>query len=150
MKKPVCSDTYELSDLQVHRLSKETIYLPADIIKCSVITVLLRFVFFFSSKKPLQLFAAKMLHKRFRQQRESDGRISARLLPRLISPLLFSCVCCRENVSGDTHHPTHKTCQRGREEGPGWHFLPLTSDPASLEAQCDRGGAATFTATLAQ
>lgn len=92
MKKPVCSNTYELSDLQVHRLSKETIYLPADIIKCSVITVLLRF--FFSSKKPLQPFAAKMLHKRFRQQRESDGRISARLASsRLVSSRLSSCVC---------------------------------------------------------
>lgn len=88
MKKPVCCDTRKLSDLQVHGPSKETVFLPADIIKCAVITVLLRFCFFFSSKKPLQPFAAKMLHKPFRQQRESDGRISARLPARLTSPLL--------------------------------------------------------------
>lgn len=50
MKKPACSDTYELSDLQVHRPSKETVYLPTDIIKCSVITVLLQ-VFFFQLEK---------------------------------------------------------------------------------------------------
>lgn len=148
MKKPVCSDTYELSELQVHRLSKETIYLPTDIIKCSVITVLLRFYFFlfFLARKslfshlPLKCCISAFVNSR---------KVTAASLQdsRLTSPRASAA----ETTSVVTRTtPTHKICQRGKEEGPGWHFLPLTSDPALLEAQCDRGGAATSPATLVQ
>lgn len=70
----------------VHTLSKETIYLAADNIKCSTITVLLHFSFFLSQKKPLQPFATEMLHKRFHQHQEltAASRVCARLPPQTL------------------------------------------------------------------
>lgn len=129
MKKPVCSDTYELSDLQVHRPSKETIYLPADIIKCSMITVLLLFSFFLARKSLFSHLPLKCCISAF----VNSGKVTAESLQdsRLASPRLASPrASAAETTSVVTRTtPTHKICQRGREEE---SLLPLTSDPASL------------------
>lgn len=112
MKEPAWSDGRS----SVHRLSEETIYLAADIIKCPTITVALLFL----SQK-------KSLFSRLQLKCCISAFVNTRKLTAETPPRPSSRVCFVRNVSDDLQYSDSLNLPEGR--GPGMAFLSLRRGP---------------------